>query len=74
MLAYKAFDRHLPKVTGAELQNWYDQRKVPIEELTHAETALNALYGTLALEERFKDLKYRMKEEEQAGREQQILL
>lgn len=73
LLAYKAFNRHLPKVTGAELQNWYDQRDVPIEKLTHAETALNALYDALALEERFKDLKYRMKEEEQAGRELQIL-
>ncbi|MFJ2452627.1 hypothetical protein ACIOWK_13070 [Pseudomonas protegens] len=73
LLAYKAFNRHLPKVTGNEFQNWYDQHSIPSENLTPAEIALDALYDTLALEGRFEDLKARVEEEDQARREQQAL-
>lgn len=59
LLAFKAFNRHLPKVTGSQLKDWYSMSLRASEELTRGEVALDALYDTLAIVERFSDLKYR---------------
>lgn len=59
LLAFKAFNRHLPKVTGDEMQEWYDSRQEWSKDLTSAEVALNNIYDSLSLEDRFKDLKAR---------------
>lgn len=59
LLAFKAFNRHLPKVTGTQMQDWYSMNHRASEELTRGEVALDALYDTLVIVERFGDLKYR---------------
>lgn len=59
LLAFKAFNRHLPKVTGTQMQDWFNMSHRASEELTRGEVALDALYDTLVIVERFGDLKYR---------------
>jgi hypothetical protein len=59
LLAFKAFNRHLPKVTGEEMQEWYDTWQERSKNLTPAEVALNNIYDRLSLEDRFKNLKAR---------------
>lgn len=73
LLAYKAFNRHLPKVSGDELQRWYDQGIISSDDFTHGEVALNSLYDKLDLESRYSDLKYRVKKDEQAKRGKLLL-
>lgn len=64
LLAFKAFNRHLPKVTGEQMKNWYCMRHRAGEYLTQAEVALDALYDTLGIAERFSDLKFRANQSE----------
>ncbi|WP_447650427.1 hypothetical protein [Pseudomonas abietaniphila] len=59
LLAFKAFNRHLPKVTGEEMQEWYDTWQELSKDFTPAEVALNNIYDSLSLEDRFKVLKAR---------------
>ncbi|EPY8492998.1 hypothetical protein ACXG98_001281 [Pseudomonas aeruginosa] len=58
LLAFKAFNRHLPKITGKQMQDWYSMSHRASEELTQSEVAMDALYDTLAIVERFGELKY----------------
>ncbi|ANC81812.1 toll/interleukin-1 receptor domain-containing protein [Pseudomonas putida] len=59
LLAFKAFNRHLPKVSGEDMQEWYGTWQKRSETLTRAEVALDTLYESLSLEDRFTDLKRR---------------
>ncbi len=59
VLAFEAFNRHLPKVTGSEMEEWYDKSHPSSGNLTSGEVAMDALYDTLGIEERFLDLKSR---------------
>lgn len=57
LLAFKAFNRHLPKITGAQMQSWYRMSHRASEELREGEVAMDALYDTLGIIEQFGDLK-----------------
>lgn len=57
LLAFKAFNRHLPKITGAQMQQWYGERYRATEELSAAEVALDALYDAFSIPKRFGKLK-----------------
>jgi len=59
LLAFKAFNRHLPKVTGTQMQDWYSRCHRASGELTRGEVAMDALYDTLDIVQRFGRLKYR---------------
>jgi len=64
LLAFKAFNRHLPKVTGTKMRGWYSMSHQASEELTQGEIAMDALYDTLGIVEQFGDLKYRANKSE----------
>ena len=59
VLAFEAFNRHLPKVTGSQMKHWYDKSHPSSEKLTSGEVAMDALYDALRIEENFFDLKTR---------------
>lgn len=59
LLAFKAFNQHLPKITGAQIEGWYRMSHQASDGLRQGEVAIDALYDTLEIEERFGDLKYR---------------
>ncbi|WP_312428564.1 hypothetical protein [Achromobacter sp.] len=59
VFAFEAFNRHLPKVTGTQMKDWYDKSHLSSEELISGEAVLDALYDTLGIEKKFFDLKYR---------------
>ena len=62
LLAFKAFNRHLPNITGTQMQGWHRMSHRASEKLTRGEVAMDALYETLGIVEQFGELKYRANE------------
>lgn len=59
LLAFKAFNKHLPKISGQELRQWYDQLPAAIPNKQSAENALDALYESYLLPDRFSELRHK---------------
>jgi len=60
LLAFKAFNRHLPKITGEEMQRWYNQDVYASHNHSKAEVALDALYESHDIVSRYADLENKM--------------
>ena len=66
VLAFKAFNRHLPKVTGDEMRRWYDQPIFASRGRSKAEVALDSLYEAQDLPGRYSDLERQLKESDKS--------
>lgn len=58
LLAFKAFNQHLPKITGAQMRDWYSMSHTASKEFKKGDVAMNSLYETLRIVDRFRELKY----------------